>query len=172
MVTRFRSRRKLRKEKSVPPIQLLPLSSLGEIKEGHDLSGMLVAAARKSQLALKAGDILVIAQKVISKSEGRAVNLSSIEPSVPAATLAAKRNRDARLVEVVLRESRRIVRDDPVIITETHHGYVCANSGVDHSNVPGTEMVTLLPVDPDQSAARLAQGLPKRTGAPTPGVTH
>ena len=170
MVTRFRSRRKLRKEKSVPPIQLLPLSSLGEIKEGDDLSGMLVAAARKSQLALKAGDILVIAQKVISKSEGRAVNLSSIQPSVPAATLAAKRNRDARLIEVVLRESRRIVRDDPVIITETHHGYVCANSGVDHSNVPGTEMVTLLPVDPDQSAARLAQALRKRTGAHIPVV--
>src|SRR5689334_24733139 len=92
-----------RSDKTISCLQLLPLRGIGEIHEGDDLSAMLVAAARKWQIRLKTGDILVIAQKVISKSEGRAVNLSSVEPSSTAARLAAKRKRDARLVEVVLR---------------------------------------------------------------------
>jgi coenzyme F420-0:L-glutamate ligase / coenzyme F420-1:gamma-L-glutamate ligase len=164
MAKRLRNRAELRRAKAISSVQLLPLPGLGEIKEGDDLSAMLVAAAERSQLAFEPADILVVAQKVISKSEGRVVNLSSVEPSAPAVRLASKRNRDARVVEVVLRECRRIVREDPVIITETHHGFVCANSGVDHSNVPGANRVTLLPLDPDQSAVRLARALLKRTG--------
>jgi len=141
---------------------------LREINEGDHLAALLVAAAAKSQVSFQRGDILVIAQKVISKAEGQVVNLSAVEPSSQALRLATKRNRDSRLVEVVLRESQRIVREDPVIITETRHGFVCANSGVDHSNVPGTDRVTLLPRDPDLSAAQLAIRLRKLTGVRIP----
>ena len=149
-------------------VQLLPLMGLGEIEEGDDLAGLLVSVAADSRLAFQRGDILVIAQKVISKAEGQVVNLSSIQPSPRALRLAGKRERDPRFVEVILRESQRIVREDPVIITETRHGFVCANSGVDHSNVPGTDTVTLLPRDPDVSAAQLALRLRKLTGVRIP----
>ena len=144
-------------------LQLLPLTGLSEIREGDDLASLLFAAAAKLRIQFVGGDILAVAQKIVSKAEGRVVNLSLVRPSNPAERLAAKRNRDARLVEVILRESRRIVRDDPVIITETQHGFICANSGVDHSNVPGDESVTVLPVDPDRSAERIAAGLHKLT---------
>jgi coenzyme F420-0:L-glutamate ligase/coenzyme F420-1:gamma-L-glutamate ligase len=103
----------------------------------------------------------VVAQKVVSKAEGRIEKLSTVEPSAHATQLAAKGGRDPRLVEIILRESRRIVREHPVLIVETHHGFVCANAGVDHSNVPGDDMVTLLPTDPDLSARRLALALRK-----------
>jgi coenzyme F420-0:L-glutamate ligase/coenzyme F420-1:gamma-L-glutamate ligase len=105
----------------------------------------------------------VVAQKIVSKAEGCVARLSSVAPSERALQLAAARKKDPRLVEVILRESRRIVRDDPVLIVETHHGFVCANAGVDHSNVPGEDVVTLLPRDPDGSARRLASELRKLT---------
>lgn len=144
-------------------VQLLPLVGLGEIREGDDLARLVVATAASCRIHFANGDILAIAQKIVSKAEGRVINLADISSSPHAQQLAAKRNRDPRLVEVILRESRRIVRDDPVIITETHHGFVCANSGVDHSNVPGDDSVTLLPLDPDLSAARLAAAVRKLT---------
>jgi coenzyme F420-0:L-glutamate ligase/coenzyme F420-1:gamma-L-glutamate ligase len=103
----------------------------------------------------------VVAQKVVSKAEGRIAKLSAVDPSTRAKELAAKGGRDPRLVEVILRESRRIVREHPVLITETQHGFVCANAGVDHSNVPGDDMVTLLPIDPDRSARLLVAALRK-----------
>jgi len=106
---------------------------------------------------------VVVAQKVVSKAEGRLVRLSRIEPSPQASQLAAKGRRDPRLIEIILRESRRIVREHPVLIVETHHGFVCANAGVDHSNVPGEEVVTLLPHDPDRSARRIAAEIRKLT---------
>src|SRR4029077_10383881 len=109
------------------------------------------------------GDVLVVAQKVVSKAEGRLVRLSIIEPSAHASQLASKAGRDPRLVEIILRESRRIVREHPVLIVETHHGFVCANAGVDHSNVPGDEVLTLLPRDPDRSARGLAAELRRLT---------
>jgi coenzyme F420-0:L-glutamate ligase / coenzyme F420-1:gamma-L-glutamate ligase len=139
-----------------PSIHLLPVIGLPEIGEGDDLARLIVQAARKARVALQHQDILVVAQKIVSKSEGRVVRLSSVQPSARAAQLAAARHKDPRLVEVILRESRRIVRDDPVLIVETHHGFVCANGGVDHSNVPGEDVVTLLPRDPDGSARRIA----------------
>jgi coenzyme F420-0:L-glutamate ligase / coenzyme F420-1:gamma-L-glutamate ligase len=125
---------------------------------------LIVDAARKRRIGLRQDDILVVAQKIVSKAEGCAVRLSSVEPSAKAQQLAAARNKDPRLVEVILRESRRIVRDNPVLIVETHHGFVCANAGVDHSNVPGDDVVTLLPRDPDGSAQKLAAAIRQRTG--------
>ena len=114
-------------------------------------------------LTLQNGDVLVIAQKIVSKSEGRLVRLSTVKPSSRAARLAAELKKDPCLVEVILRESRRIVRSKPVLIVETHHGFVCANAGVDHSNIPGDDTVSLLPRYPDRTARRLATALRKRT---------
>jgi coenzyme F420-0:L-glutamate ligase/coenzyme F420-1:gamma-L-glutamate ligase len=137
-------------------IQLLPLTGLPEIREGDDLAALMVEAARGKRVGLRNDDVLVVAQKIVSKAEGSAVRLSSVQPSARAVQMAAAGNKDPRLVEVILQESRRIVRDDPVLIVETHHGFVCANAGVDHSNIPDDDMVTLLPRDPDGSARRLA----------------
>src|SRR5260221_1277823 len=144
-------------------IELIPVAGLPEIRERDDLPRLIFDAARRARISFADKDIVVVAQKVVSKVEGRVVNLSTIEPSAPASQLAAKEGRDARLVEVILRESRRIVRDHPVLIVETHHGFVCANAGVDHSNVTGHDVVTLLPADPDRSARLLAEALRKLT---------
>jgi coenzyme F420-0:L-glutamate ligase/coenzyme F420-1:gamma-L-glutamate ligase len=132
---------------------------LPEIREGDDLARLIVEAARKARIVFESGDILVVAQKVVSKAEGRTARISTVEPSVQASQLAAKGGRDPRLVEIILRESRRIVREHPVLIVETHHGFVCANAGVDHSNVPGDDVVTLLPTDPDRSARLMVAAL-------------
>jgi len=162
-----RSTRSPRRKKPVPApasLELLPVSGLPEIRKRDDLIGRVVEAARRSQIAFEDGDVLVIAQKIVSKAEGRLVRLSTLRPSSTALQLAAKLKKDPRLVEVILRESRRIVRSDPVLIVETHHGFVCANAGVDQSNVPGSNVVSLLPRDPDRSARRLAASLRRRTG--------
>jgi coenzyme F420-0:L-glutamate ligase/coenzyme F420-1:gamma-L-glutamate ligase len=144
-------------------IELISIAGLPEIREGNDLARLIVGAARNARIAFHNGDVLVIAQKVVSKAEGRLVRLSTVEPSQHASQLAAKGRRNPRLVEVILRESRRIVRDHPVLIAETHHGFVCANAGVDHSNVPGEDVVSLLPRDPDGSARRIAAEIHKLT---------
>src|SRR5262249_51870247 len=105
-------------------------------------------------------DILAITQKVISKSEGRMVRLSTVEPSQHSVAIGRRMKKDPRLVEIILRESRRVVRmRGEVLICETHQGFICANAGVDQSNVEGTDVVTLLPKDPDLSARRLARAL-------------
>src|ERR1700730_7497720 len=140
-------------------IELIAINGLPEIREGDDLAGVIFATARRAKIIFRNTDIVVIAQKVVSKAERRIARLSTVEPSERAAQLAAKGGRDPRLVEVILRESRRIGRADPVLIVETHHGFVCANAGVDHSNVPGDDAVTLLPKDPDRSARLLAEAL-------------
>jgi coenzyme F420-0:L-glutamate ligase / coenzyme F420-1:gamma-L-glutamate ligase len=142
-------------------IELISVAGLPEIREGDDLARLIFDAARTAGIALRDGDIVVVAQKVVSKAEGRVARLSAIEPSAQASQLAAKQGKDARLVEIILRESRRIVREHPVLIVETHHGFVCANAGVDHSNVPGDDVVTLLPKDPDRSARLTAATLRK-----------
>lgn len=134
-------------------IEILPVNGVPEIHSGDDVAGLIVRAAGNG---LQAGDILVVTHKVVSKAEGRIVDLGGVEPSALAKRFAAEYGKDARQIEVVLRESRRIVRmDRGIIISETHHGFVCANAGVDASNVPGRESVCLLPVDPDASARRL-----------------
>lgn len=147
-----------------PDVHLIRLPGLPEIHRGDNLSEQITNAARKARLYFENGDILVIAQKVVSKAEGAVVHLETIEPSPEARAIAERQKKDPRLVEVILKESRRLVRTDPVLIAETRHGYVCANAGVDHSNVPGGDAVTLLPRDPDRSAKTLADALRKRTG--------
>jgi coenzyme F420-0:L-glutamate ligase/coenzyme F420-1:gamma-L-glutamate ligase len=145
-------------------IKLITLPGLPEIRKGDKVAHLIVRAAQTSGITWEDGDVIVVAQKIISKSEGRVVRLSSISPSPEAHRLAASQKKDSKFIEVVLRESRRIVRSDRVLIVETHHGFVCANAGVDHSNVPGRDSVALLPKDPDKSAQKLATSLARLTG--------
>jgi len=157
------SRRKQATSASLP-ISLIVIPGLPEVRKGHELPKAIALAARRTGITLEEGDILVVAQKIISKAEGRAVRLSTVQPSSRAIALAKKLSGDPRFIEVVLRESRRVVRSDRVLIVETHHGFVCANAGVDHSNVRGRDFVTLLPKNPDRSARRLASALRRQTG--------
>jgi coenzyme F420-0:L-glutamate ligase/coenzyme F420-1:gamma-L-glutamate ligase len=145
-------------------VRLVRLPGLPEIRLGDDLAGKIASSARRARITLEDGDILVIAQKIVSKAEGAVVRLATIRPSLQAQAIAERQKKDPRLVEVILGEARRIVRSDHVLIAETRHGFVCANAGVDHSNVPGKDVVTLLPRDPDQSAKKIAAALRKRTG--------
>jgi len=140
-------------------LRVFTVPGLPEIAAGDDLAGTMAAALARAGLALEQDDIVVVAQKIVSKAEGAVVELATVTPSALAASWAAAHHKDAAMIEVVLRESRRIVRmDRGILITETHHGFVCANAGVDASNVrPG--FVTLLPRDPDASAARLRADL-------------
>ena len=145
-------------------LRLLRIPGLPEIRKGEDLAKTILAAAAKAGLRFEDGDVLVVAQKIVSKAEGSVVSLGTVQPSEQAQALGAQLKKDPRAVELVLRESRRILRSERVLITETHHGLVCANAGIDHSNVPGEDRVTLLPRDPDGSADKLAAALRQRTG--------
>jgi coenzyme F420-0:L-glutamate ligase/coenzyme F420-1:gamma-L-glutamate ligase len=146
-------------------IRILPIRGIGEIPPGTDLGIIIFEALRASQLTLQQGDILVVTQKIVSKAEGRIVNLEEVQPSEFARTAAIQSKKDAQHLEVVLRESRRIVRmDHGVLITETNHGFICANSGVDESNVNGARELTLLPIDPDRSAYVLRRRLQQLAG--------
>ncbi|HKW69922.1 MAG TPA: coenzyme F420-0:L-glutamate ligase [Candidatus Dormibacteraeota bacterium] len=133
-------------------LELIGVEGLPEVRSGDDLAGLIAAHAR-----FEPGDVLVVAQKVVSKSEGRIVELSAVTAGEEAKRIAPRliAKPDPRMVQVVLDESVRVLRSERVLITETRHGFVCANSGVDHSNVGGRDTLTLLPVDPDASAARL-----------------
>jgi coenzyme F420-0:L-glutamate ligase/coenzyme F420-1:gamma-L-glutamate ligase len=145
---------------SIPRIQIIGVTGLPEVKAGDPLGEMVVAAAARQGTPVESGDVLVVTQKVVSKAEGRVVDLKTVEPSPFARQLAKESGKDARLVELVLSESRAIVRMDAsrgIIITETRHGFVCANAGIDTSNVPGDGVVSLLPEDPDASARRIRE---------------
>jgi len=143
-------------------LEILPVEGIPEVRPGDDLPELITRAAGES---LRPGDVLVVTHKIVSKAEGRLVDLSAVEPSALAKGFAARYGRDPRQIEVVLRESRRIVRmERGLVIAETHHGFVCANAGVDASNVPGVDTVCLLPVDPDASAAGLRDALAALTG--------
>jgi len=149
----------------VPPsIQIIPLMGLPEIMAGDDLAKLISKAVRTANLRIEAGDLFVVAQKIVSKSEGQIVPLDSIEPSVRAVRWAAEYKKDARVIELVLREAKRLVRmENGVIVTETEHGFVCANTGVDTSNVPkGTAI--LLPENSDRSAHDLKTKLTREFG--------
>ena len=147
-------------------IELLALDGIPEIGPGDDLAEVIATALAASDPRLADTDVLVITQKVVSKAEDRLVELASIEPSAMALEWARRWDKDPRQVEVVLRESAAIVRMGPggVIISRTRHGLVCANAGVDVSNVGGGEVASLLPLDPDASARRIRDGLRERTG--------
>jgi coenzyme F420-0:L-glutamate ligase/coenzyme F420-1:gamma-L-glutamate ligase len=144
-------------------LEILPVEGIPEVRPGDDLPELITRAAGES---LRPGDVLVVTHKIVSKAEGRLVDLSAVEPSALAKGFAARYGRDPRQIEVVLRESRRIVRmERGLVIAETHHGFICANAGVDASNVPGDDTVCLLPVDPDASAAGLRDALAAMTGS-------
>ncbi len=147
-------------------LHLWPIRGIGEVRPGDDLAALLQVGIERGGWQLCHGDVLVVPQKVVSKAENQLVHLGTVEPSPFALQLAKQWNKDARQVEVVLRESRRIVRmDRGVIIAETRHGLVCANAGVDISNVDGGRVVALLPEDPDASAEALRRSLVRSTGA-------
>ena len=138
-------------------IQVLPLEGIPEIEEGDDLAGLLAEAAGRTG-GFEPGDVLVVAQKAVSKTEGRVVALADIEPSEEARAHAG--DGDPRRVAVILREAVRVVRSrPPLVIAETRHGFVCASAGVDASNAPGADTVILLPLDPDASARALHERL-------------
>jgi coenzyme F420-0:L-glutamate ligase/coenzyme F420-1:gamma-L-glutamate ligase len=165
MAKKSKSRRSLAKDiPAASELRLFSIPGLPEIRYGDDLAKLVTGAARRAATPFEDGDILVIAQKIVSKSEGALVRLAGVKPSPKALALAARLKKDPRAIEIVLRESRRIVRSDHVLITETRHGFVCANAGVDHSNVRGKDVVTLLPKNPDRSAKKIAGALRKRTG--------
>jgi coenzyme F420-0:L-glutamate ligase/coenzyme F420-1:gamma-L-glutamate ligase len=140
-------------------VSITPIEGLPEIREGDDLAALIAERA-----AFEDGDVLVVAQKVVSKAEGRVVRLAEVEPSDEAKSIAV--GADPRQIEVILRETARIVRvRPPLVIAETRHGFVCASAGVDASNAPEPGSVVLLPEDPDASAARLRDRLREETGA-------
>lgn len=153
------------REKNNSRIEIFGLRALPEIVSGDDLARRVIDAARREASGLRNGDIVVLAQKIVSKAEGRVVSFAAVQPSAGARSLARTLKEDPRFLEVVLRESRRIVRmSERTLLVETHHGFICANAGVDRSNVPGKGRVCCLPLDPDASARRVADAIRKRLG--------
>ena len=151
-----------------PTVTLIGIEGMPDVKPGDDLTAMLVQAADRQGSPVRSGDVLVVTQKVVSKAEGRLVYLRDVEPSPRAVEFAEAWEKDARVVEVALREAVRVIRmEQGVLITETRHGFRCANSGVDGSNVgtPEEEVVALLPEDPDASARGIRDGIREMAGA-------
>ncbi len=150
---------------SLTELRVIGLPGIPIVTAGMDLAALIQQAALAAPLTLQAGDILVVTQKVVSKAEGHLVVLKDITPSPLAQSFARQWGKDPRHVEVVLQQSRRIVKmDRGVLITETHHGFICANAGVDQSNIEGEEVVAVLPPDPDASAREIRQALRERLG--------
>jgi len=154
-------------------LKVIALAGLPEVRPGDDLERMIgdALAATDAALPIEGGDVLVVTQKVVSKAEGAVVDLRTVEPRDEAIAWAEAWGRDARQIEVVLREARRVVRmEHGVLITETHHGFVCANGGIDASNVgpDSGDVVTLLPRDADASAGRIRTALRARFGVDLP----
>lgn len=151
-------------------LTLTPIPGIPFIKVGDDLSAMILQALSETEIALQDGDIFVLAQKIVSKAEGRLINLVSITPSAKAIELAGQVDKDPRLVELILSESKEVLRARPgTIIVEHRLGFICANAGIDHSNVAGQgnekeEYVLLLPVNPDASAQAIRNSLEKASG--------
>jgi len=146
-------------------LAVIPISGLPEVRAGDDLAALLLAALERDGVGLVDGDVLAIAQKIVSKAEGRVIPLATVRPRAEAESLAHTHGKDPRVMELVLQESKRIVRAERgVIIAETRHGFVCANAGVDRSNAGAPDAVVLLPLDPDASAAGLRDELARRTG--------
>ncbi len=146
-------------------VRIIGLAGIPEIHAGDDLPGLIVGAAREHGVAIEDGDVLVVTQKVVSKAEGRIVDLATVTPSEFAESYAREFEKDARQIEVVLRETKRVVRQQHgVMICETRHGFICANAGVDASNVEKTGTVCLLPVDPDASVRGIRDAIKAQLG--------
>ncbi len=151
-----------------PEIRLIPIALANDIKPGDSIAEKLLQSLRQKEIEFEPGDILVVKHKIVSKAEGRMVDLATIKSSASAAW-AKKYKLDARVIELALRESRSVIRrKNGVLITETRHGFICANSGVDVSNVDGGRHALLLPTDPDLSARDLHRELKKRTALSIP----
>ena len=154
-------------------VTIFGITGIPEVLPGDRLGPLIASAASEQGSPLVQGDILVVTQKIISKAEGRLVDLSTVSPSDFATRFAQRAQRDPRLVELVLKESKSIVRMDPdrgVIISETHHGFICANAGIDQSNVPGDDVVCLLPEDSDASARRISDEIHESVGLSLPVI--
>ncbi len=160
-------------ERTGTSLRIFGVEGIPEVERGNRLGETIADAATRQGTPLAAGDILVVTQKIVSKAEGRVVELADVKPSEFAKSFARTAGRDARLVELVLRESKAIVRMIPergVIIAETHHGFVCANAGIDQSNILGDEVACLLPVDSDASARRIAAEAFEASGVRAPVI--
>lgn len=145
--------------------EAIALDGIPEVVEGDDLAQLIATAAGASAVDLASGDVVVIAQKIVSKAEGRFIDLADVEPTDEAVNLAAKTEKDPRLVQLILDESSEVLRAVPgVLVVETNHGFICANAGIDASNVPG-DGVLLLPIDPDASARSIRAGLRENLSA-------
>jgi coenzyme F420-0:L-glutamate ligase/coenzyme F420-1:gamma-L-glutamate ligase len=152
-------------------LRIFGLDGVPDVQPGMDLLTLILDAVTSSAFTFAPGDVLIVTSKIVSKAEGCLVDLGSITPSALAREYAQAWDKDPRHVEVVLQQSKRIVRmDRGLILSETHHGFVCANAGVDASNVAGAEIVCVLPPDPDASAARIAAALQAHLGYPVPVI--
>ncbi|MGA2858950.1 MAG: coenzyme F420-0:L-glutamate ligase [Candidatus Sulfotelmatobacter sp.] len=162
--------------KQLPPassveLRVIPIPFAEEIRPGDSLAEKLLASLRRRRIRLQAGDILIVKHKIVSKAEGRLVDLASLAPSEESIAWARKYNLNPRVIELALRQARAVIRcQNGVLITETRHGFICANSGVDVSNVDGGGHALLLPEDPDRSAANLRRDIRKRTGVTVPVI--
>jgi coenzyme F420-0:L-glutamate ligase / coenzyme F420-1:gamma-L-glutamate ligase len=144
-------------------LELMGLDGIGEVNRGDSIGALICDACSKQNLSMLDDDILVVAQKIVSKAEGQIISLDDVQPSARAIELARQLDKEPALVEVILRESREIVRmGGRALIVETHHGFICANAGVDQSNV-GRKNVALLPKDPDGSAQEIRKEIKRRT---------
>ena len=151
-------------------LHAIPVLGIRDVFAGDSVANLVVDALALGGLRCQCGDILVVKHKIVSKAEGRTVALDSVKPSVAARQFAASSSADARVVELALREAVRVVRKKHALITETRQGLVCANSGVDVSNVDGGNSAVLLPVDADRSAAQIHKQLKRRTGLHVPVI--
>lgn len=152
-------------------IEIIGIPNIPEIQPGDDLPRLILAGCESGGIQFGADDVLVVTQKIVSKAEGRLVDLNDVAPSQFAQDYAQKWGKDPRQIEVVLRETARIVRmDKGVLICETMQGFVCANAGVDASNVPGARVVSLLPVDSDASALAIREAVRAETGVDVPVI--
>jgi len=155
---------------NVGELRALPVLGMPEVCPGNSIADLVVDTLALGGLRLHQGDILVVKHKIVSKAEGRMVELGAVKPSAAARSFARKNSADARVVELALREATRVVRKKHVLITETRRGLVCANSGVDVSNVDGGKSALLLPAAPDRSAAQIHRQLKQRTGLHLPVI--
>src|SRR5919198_2503259 len=146
--------------------EFIPIHGMPEVRPSDDLVGLILEALARDAESLRPGDVLVIAQKVVSKSEGQVVRLADVRPGERARRMAEESGKDPRQLEVVLGETKEILRwERGVLISETHHGFVCANAGVDRSNAGAPDTLVLLPLDPDASAQRIREEIARRVGA-------
>ncbi len=167
-----KEKRPARKQTRSPAeVRLIPIPVPDEILPGDNLAENLLASLRRCRIRLEPGDIFVVKHKIVSKSEGRILDLAMVSPSPESFAWAQQYALDPRVIELALREARSVIRrQNGVLITETHHGFLCANSGVDVSNVDGGRHAVLLPENPDRSAANLRRAIQRRTGLSVPVI--